>query len=368
VTFISTSDPHYRAFEGKDWNRANRETIEEMNRIVSIAWPGKLGGDAIARPRGVVVLGDCIDDGDRVDRGKDYTAAQYQLFVTDFGLDGKDGLLKYRVYEGWGNHDGPPAGTGKSSVSFQAEIKRRNLLRKERGWLAGLSDNGLHYSWDWDDVHLVQLNLYPADRQNAKVRYSPKWHHPQGALSFLKQDLARCVGTSGRPVVLMSHCGFDTNWWHPEDWKAAYDAAKPYNVVLYLYGHTGTGIRRWAPPGEARHWTCVNDGQTTSGFFVIQIAADRLRAAYRAKDKQKITRNRDGTYTLKWDGRWRWRFLLDKKLSGPRGTGRARRLYRDGTPTGETAAAPAWPDCTFSGALREDTIQAKRVDLESRPR
>ena len=49
-----------------------------------------------------------------------------------------------------------------------------------------------------------------------------------------------------RPVVILSHCGFDTDWWHTNDWKAAYEAAKPYNVVLYMYGHTGTGLRKWS--------------------------------------------------------------------------------------------------------------------------
>jgi hypothetical protein len=318
VTFLSTSDCHYKAFESEDWNGANRETIEEMNRVALLRWPEKLGGEKIDRPRGVVVLGDCIDDGDKVRNGKDYTAAQYKSFLADFGLDGTDGLLKYRVYEGWGNHDGPPAGTGKSRVSFRAELKKRNVLRKKQGWLAGLSDNGLHYSWDWDDVHLVQLNIYPADKQNPKVRYNPQWHHPEGALTFLKEDLRRRVGPSGRPVVLMAHCGFDTDWWVLEDWKAAYEAAKPYNVILYLYGHTGTGLRRWAPPGEDRQWTCVNDGQTTSGFFVIQVLGDRLRAAYRGKDAQKITRNPDRSYTRQWGGKWRWRFPLDRRLSAGR--------------------------------------------------
>ncbi len=39
-----------------------------------------------------------------------------------------------------------------------------------------LSDNGLHYSWDWDDVHFVVLGIYPADVQNPKIRYNPVWH------------------------------------------------------------------------------------------------------------------------------------------------------------------------------------------------
>jgi len=313
VTFISTSDSHYKAFESAEWNEQNRDTIEEINRIAGQPWPEKLGGEPIDPPRGVVLLGDCIDDGDKAAGDKDYTAEQFKAFIAQFGFDGTDGLLEYRVYETWGNHDGPPVGENKRSrLSFQAELKKRNALRKSEGSLANLSANGLHYSWDWDDVHLVSLGFYPADRQNAKVRYSPVWHNPQDALAFLKEDLAKCVGKSGRPVVLMSHAGFDSDWWHPEDWKAVYDAARDYNVVLYLYGHTGTGLRGWAPEGETRKWTCINDGQTTSGFFVIQIRGDRLRAGYRCKLNVKTTRHPDRTVTRTWDGTWGWKFLLDR--------------------------------------------------------
>ena len=316
VTFISTSDSHYKAFESKDWNACNRETIEEINRVAEESWPEKLGGGKIDTPRGVVMLGDCIDDGDKAVGDKDYAAEQFKAFIAHFGLDGTDGLLKFRVYETWGNHDGPPIGKSKRSpLSFQAELKKRNALRKSKGWLANLSENGLHYSWDFDDVHLVSLGIYPADRQNPKVRYNPTWHDPQGALTFLKKDLAKCVGDSGRPVVLMAHCGFDTNWWHEDDWKAVYDAAKKYNIVLYLYGHTGTGFRYWAPEGETKKWTCINDGHTTSGFFVIQIEGRRLRAAYRYQKGAKTTRNPDRTYRRTWDGQWAWRFLLDRKIA-----------------------------------------------------
>ena len=318
VTFISTSDPHYKAFESKDWNTYDRETIEEINRIAGQPWPDKLGPDKIETPRGVLCLGDCIDDGDKMIQGKDYTTEQYKAFLADFGLDGTDGVLKFRAYETWGNHDGPPAGKNKNSrFSFQAELKKRNALRKEKGWLTGLSASGLHYSWDFDDVHFVMLGIYPADSQNPKVRYSPVWHDPQGALTFLKQDLARHVGAGGRPVVLMSHAGFDSDWWNAEDWKAVYEAAKAYNVVLYLYGHTGTGLKDWAPEGEAKKWTCINDGNTTAGFFVIQIAGDRLRAAYRCKENVKITKNADRTFTRTWGGQWGWRFLLDRKIAAP---------------------------------------------------
>jgi len=314
VTFISTSDSHYRETERKEQNERNRITVLEMNEIDKRSWPEKLGGDPIARPRGVVMLGDCIDDGDRVIGGKHVSPEQYRFYAADFGLDGTDGLLKFPVFDTWGNHDGPPEGREKHGFSFQAQLKRRNRIRLEKGLIRAVSENGLHYSWDWDDVHFVQLGIYPANRQREGVRYSPVWHDPQNALDFLKKDLADNVGNSGRPVVLMSHCGVDTDWWVPADWKEFYEAARDYNVVLYLYGHTGTGVRQWAPEGAEKKWLCINDGNTTTGFFVIQIVGQRLRAAYRCKEGVKITRQPDKTEVYEWGGAWGWRFLVDQKL------------------------------------------------------
>jgi cytolysin (calcineurin-like family phosphatase) len=316
VTFIATSDVHYDAFENEDRNGRVRDTLRHMNEIGSLAWPAQLGGGTIARPRAVVVLGDVLDDGDRMFQEKVQGAQQWEYFKADFGLDGTDGLLKFPVFEGAGNHDGPPAGREKSGFSFQAEEKKRNALRKEKGWLANLAAGGLHYSWNFGDVHFVQLNLYPADQQHALIKYSPQYHDPQGALTFLKQDLASQVGTSGRPVVLMSHCGFDTDWWHLDDWKALYEAVKPYNVILYLYGHTGTGLRDWKPEGEEKPLNCINTGQTENGFFVVQILDDRLRAAYRIKQWTE-TKTPGAPPQKTWTGNWEWKYPLEKKISAP---------------------------------------------------
>ncbi len=318
VTFISTSDCHYRAADCPlgHHNDLNRTSIEEMNRISEVSWPDKLGGGKISTPRGVLVLGDLIDDGDKTREGRNLSDEQWKLFVADFGLNGNDGLLKYHVFEGWGNHDGPRVGAEKC-FSFQTELKKRNQIRLEQKQISNLSSNGLHYSWDWDDVHFVQLNIYPADKQHEGVHYSPVWHDPQGSLSFMKEDLRDKVGTSGRPVVLMSHCGFDTDWWVKEDWQAVYEAAKNYNVVLYLYGHSGTGILKWAPPGEEKKWDCVNDGQTEKGFFICHISGDRLRVAMRIKDGLEYTREAGNKTSHTWGGQWGWKWLLDKKISAP---------------------------------------------------
>src|SRR5690606_39200619 len=142
--------------------------------------------------------------------------------------------------------------------SVQAEIKKRNAQRLEKKLIARVSENGLHYSWDWENVHFIQANLYPADKQNARVRYSLPWHDPQLALSFVKEDLAVSVGDSGRPVIIVAHCGFDTDWWVLEDWTAFYKTIEPYNVLAFFHGHTGTGVRRWKPEGAEKPLDVVN--------------------------------------------------------------------------------------------------------------
>jgi cytolysin (calcineurin-like family phosphatase) len=300
LTFFVTSDSHYEAIDHVERNDRNRVTIERMNALPGEMWPTQLGGGEIGVPRGVLALGDLIDDGDRTGQ----TDIEWKHFTEQFGLTGKDGLLNYPVFEGWGNHDGPPEKFIKQRVSVQTEIKRRNELRLAAKKISRVSSNGLYYSWDWNHVHFVQTNLYPADKQNAKVRYSLPWHDPQDALSFVKEDLAQAVGDSGRPVIIVAHCGFDTDWWVAEDWAAFYDAVKPYNVVAYFYGHTGTGVRQWKPDGADRALDVINTGQTEKGFFAVEITKDRLRLGYHIKRDAEVLK----------DAEWDWKYLFQKKL------------------------------------------------------
>ena len=308
VTFLVTSDSHYDAFENEDRNERNRATIGQMNEIGGVAWPESLGGGAIGKPRGVLVLGDLIDDGDRKLDGKPQSEQQWRYFVADFGSDGTDGRLKYPVFEGCGNHDGPPVGREKHGFSLQAELKKRNEARKKKGRITGLSENGLHYSWDWGPVHFVQLNLYPGDRPHPDTRYSAAYHDPQGSLKFLRADLADRVGDSRRPVVLLHHYDLQgSDWWHNDERTAYYDAVKDYNVAAVFHGHTGTGVYRWKPEGREKELDVVNTGQTENGFFVVEITGNRLRTAYR-------TKNRRGK---EWDGTWTWKCLLERPLKAP---------------------------------------------------
>jgi len=99
------------------------------------------------------------------------------------------------------------------------------------------------------DVHYICLNLCPADTTDAQTPFKygkpgpGSWNDPQGALSFLKGYLARHVGASRDPIVLMQHYGFDGfslndwNWWTPKQRRALYELLKDYNVAAFFHGH-----------------------------------------------------------------------------------------------------------------------------------
>src|SRR4051794_37323568 len=88
LTFFVTSDSHYEAIDHVERNDRTRVTIERMNVLPGQAWPAQLGGGEIGTPRGVLALGDLIDDGDK----NGQTDIEWKHFTEQFGLTGKDGL------------------------------------------------------------------------------------------------------------------------------------------------------------------------------------------------------------------------------------------------------------------------------------
>ncbi|MEO6786726.1 MAG: hypothetical protein ABI318_11380, partial [Chthoniobacteraceae bacterium] len=176
------------------------------------------------------------------------------------------------VYEGFGNHDGGPT---KSFV--RAGIKERN---RRRGGVKAISENGLHYSWDWDDLHLVQLNLFggsgPADVKGVNGIE----HDPEASLEFLKKDLAENVGASGRPVVTFQHfawLGGMSDWWQPEAKERFYEVVKPYRVACLINGHShGASFIPW------HDLLTIHDGSTARGesdtgdFLVVRVTDKEL--------------------------------------------------------------------------------------------
>eukprot|EP00873_Tetraselmis_striata_P023569 jgi/Tetstr1/443833/TSEL_003287.t1 len=228
----------YNSFE------LNRLAVDAMNHLPGEQdWEEAMGGGPVVEPAGLVVSGDLVDRGPEA-----IGYPQMVNFTNLYGLDG-EGMLRYPVYEGFGNHDGGNLTSGPHYPNYvRLGIKARNKVR--RG-VMHLSDNELHYSWDWPitpscSLHLVQLNLF-AGRYGEPVDapfYGPNpasWVHPEYSLDFLERDLAANVGDSGRPVVFFQHYGFDgfsNSWWADHEREELAQVLAPYNVLAIFVGHT----------------------------------------------------------------------------------------------------------------------------------
>ena len=244
VTFFHISDQHY------DDEMEDPEmfvpTIRAMNELPGTAWPDAIGG-GVDRPRGVIMTGDLTNDG---------TPGEWQAYAGQWGLTGHDGLLHYPVFEGAGNHDGAPS----SAAPGDAGHVRRQIIERtrRRPGVTNVSANGLHYSWDWDDVHFVMLNEYAGPEDTARYPGNPAYRRKAQAygtpaeqsLQFLRSDLASRVGRSGRPVVLLQHYGLgafplapwghEAGWWTEEHVMRLWEAIEGCNVIAILSGHDGS--------------------------------------------------------------------------------------------------------------------------------
>jgi hypothetical protein len=209
------------------WGTAGTEkAIEWMNALPDKPFPygGKVGS-----PRGVVVIGDMVDDIKNPEN--------WALYKTLFDVRGK-ARLRFPVYESIGNHELDGANRGTQMSNVQREFIERNKLRKGSFHFDPL---GYHYSWDWGRMHFVMLNSFPGTTPRPVYNRNTPWNDPQNSFAFLEKDLKEQVGDSGRPVVLLWHYGLRgwglDMWWTPEDLANLKRAIAPYNIALILHGH-----------------------------------------------------------------------------------------------------------------------------------
>ncbi len=221
ITFFAVSDTHYgQSSATSDANRL--AMVGNLNALPGVNYPASVGGAPVAQPRAVLMPGDLIDRPD---------AGLWANYVADYGVNG-EGRLKFPVYDGLGNHDVWNYGTSQSSTLIKQAIIARNA---KRAGIVNYDSEHLHYSWDWDQVHFVHLNLFAG----AQIGTSPQWD-PFQSLQFLKADLEKNVGTSGRPVLILQHFNVDTAQdYYQNSQKAAMIALlKNYNCIGLLHGHS----------------------------------------------------------------------------------------------------------------------------------
>lgn len=254
ITFIAMGDPQY----GGGAEDKNIFQVTALNAFPGTPWRSELpsAGTPVATPLGLLIAGDLTQNG-KDGRDEAIIAGRDEIgeFERDYGLTGDDGLLKFPVYEGYGNHDFDPDEPDdefnwrffydENPTPSVERVANRNLKRP--GLLQVAQDNQGHYSWDWGNVHLVNVNLFAGDEasqadENSKVR------DPRQALTFLENDLATHVGNSGRPVLIMQHYGFDQfgyedRWWTVAQKEAFLDVIRPYHILALIHGHTHATYR-----------------------------------------------------------------------------------------------------------------------------
>jgi len=282
-TFFVIGDPQVNI---PRWGTEGTEkTIDIMNGLPGESFPF---GGKLDRPRGVLILGDLVDD---LHNRRNW--ARYEKL---FAVDGK-ARLKFPVYECVGNHDLDLKNSRDKMSVIEKALVARNAKRLTRIATCPL---GYHYSWDWGSVHFVSMSPFPGNQPRAVYGRAAPWNNPRRSLDFLGKDLALRVGKSGRPVVLMWHYGLvgwgREKWWSPEDLTAMKKAIAPYNVVLILHGHEhayrkyqweGYDVLMAPSPQFDRNPRKPETISRPKGFLVIRVQQDQLQAAYRTADGWK---------------------------------------------------------------------------------
>jgi cytolysin (calcineurin-like family phosphatase) len=241
ITFFVASDTHFGV---PGIEERNRRLIDELNGLPGLEYPPELGG-RVDTPQGVLITGDLTDYS---------TEEQWRAFESFYGLTGKDGLLRFPVKEALGNHDF----MGDSPVV-------KHIVRRH---------GGIAYSFDWDDLHVACLGMYPsADR-----------------IRWLEQDLRKVA--PGRPVVVFFHYGIDGPWsqsWESQDERE--ELARVLSgrrVAAIFHGHAHhAGSYRWREydvfrPGSPKH--------SSREVIAVRIQGDQVAVAYRDFDRSVWTR------------------------------------------------------------------------------
>ena len=269
LTWFSASDTHLGHDTGVGVNHTTSFTknlwaINEMNALPgSGQWPSSLGGGPVLPPAGVTISGDLLDSG--LGSASVYNGCgQWANFTALYGLNGTDGQLKYRVYEGRGNHDAknsslpPPPGCAHSPSGW---IVERNKARAADPAfrIDGVSaPTGLHYSWTWNvsavcAIHFVHLNLFPGHQCGSAENPAGEGTPPPGfpckdgdlawaeeSLGFLEEDLAAHAGP-GVMTVSLQHYGFDpfsSGWYNADQRVELLSTLNKYSPLAVLVGHT----------------------------------------------------------------------------------------------------------------------------------
>lgn len=255
---------HVRKLNALPLNSWNSASFTQNGHSRKLASSGK-----IADPLGVIIGGDMTDCGGGVNDGNcdsgGYNApsngAQILAFQAAYdrhanvqanfngqnflrGLQNPDAdvPLKWDIYPGYGNHD------LQFSGSYMQTYMSNWVLNAFREGKINPDVNTQSYSWDWGKLHIVNVGVYPGCGVDGNLDFD------QNSMNWLKNDLG-LHASDGRPVIIVSHFGFDSYslgsaWWGGSNRVAGlnqlWQVLQPYDVIGYFHGHNH-GQTAWYP-------------------------------------------------------------------------------------------------------------------------
>lgn len=262
VQFLVTGDPQFNDWTEPQYIARNMYSKDTLNRMIKEM--NDSCGIAGCPIRGILVAGDLTQDS----RMAEFN--QYKNSIAGYDQN---------VFDGLGNHD-----EINWPMSSPGAIRAYIIQDRQRTATATNVRNP-HYSWDWNNVHFVQLNFAPMNEQDAKEQVEP-----YKALQFLQEDLQNHVGASGRPVILIHHLGFDgfsQEWWSDKARADYWRAISPYNVAAVFTGHSHlhpeTNRLTWNPmwlspdsSGPKSIPTFVSGATMYGAFLKVNISGNSL--------------------------------------------------------------------------------------------
>ncbi len=258
LTFYAYSDCHFGAGEPP---KTSTPVVKWINKLPGTPYPKEMGGK-VEKPRAVIMSGDLVDHGADAKRYPE----EWKNYIAQFGVKG-EGECKFPVFESMGNHDWNP------NMFVYDKIKERNKKRLELGMIDNISENGYHYSWNWDGIHFVNLNIFPGNIWEGEAdTYSSGAHDPMLSRDFLEKDLREKVGKTGRPVILVHHFRpVDDNWWTFSAADKYQRIIQNYNVIMIMVGHQGGGV--------SNKWRGINWASSNGVLEVFRVTPDNILSA-----------------------------------------------------------------------------------------
>ena len=237
--FIATGDPQYQNDPGAAVDRTATRTMTDVTMWGLVVPLARAYG-----MKGVIVAGDLTE-----------LSRNDEIPVFYDGIKGYEA----RIYEGLGNHDLEGVSyQGTESYAANTPALKTKVRRADREGMVHLAPTGMpFYSWDWDGVHFVQLNLVAADRpgfNSADDDVIPQIN-PENALDFLKKDLAAHHARYGprAPIILVQHYCFlpapkgytictHPRWWNDAQRAELYAVIRGEPVIAIITGHAHDSI------------------------------------------------------------------------------------------------------------------------------